>query len=228
VVERLDKLRVMYPDLDPALIYELSMSSWTPWEISSLLGGETSPRGRVETDARSYEDQLAHDDLRHFLPDDVLVKVDRTSMASGLEGREPLLDHRLVEFAMRLPLSMRRGPLGPKHLLRKILYKHVPRELLERPKQGFAIPLATWMRGELAPLVEEYLSPSRIRDAGLLDPDMVAAAVRNFKEGAGGNDRLDTQRLWYLLSFELWRERWMTQTSNRDSEGAPYARAVSH
>ena len=94
--------------------------------------------------------------------------------------------------------------------------------------EGFAIPLARWMRGELAPLVHEYLAPARIRDAGLFDPDMVANAVRNFQEGGEGNDRLDTQRLWYLLSFELWRERWMSETPNREMEGAPYARAVCH
>ena len=228
LVERLDKLRIMYPQLDERVIYDLSMTTWTPWEISALLGQETRPRDAAQTVAESYEDRMAHDDLRHFMPDDILVKVDRTTMAAGLEGREPLLDHRLVEFAMRLPLSLRQGALGSKHLMRKVLYKHVPREIIERPKQGFAIPLARWMRGELAPLVHEYLAPSRIRDAGILDPDMVAAAVRNFNEGGPGNDRLDTQRLWYLVSFELWRERWMTETSDRDTEGAPYARAVCH
>jgi asparagine synthase (glutamine-hydrolysing) len=170
---------------------------------------------------------MARDDMRHFLPDDILVKVDRTTMASGLEGREPFLDHRLVEFALGLPLALRRGPLGPKHLVRRVLYKLVPRELLERPKQGFGIPLASWLRGELAPLVHEYLEPRRIREAGLLDPDMVAEAVRNFREGGPGNDRLDMQKLWYLIAFELWRERWMVQPQ-RETRGEPHARAVCH
>ena len=215
----------MFPDLDRTLMYDLSMSSWTPWEVDKLLGGATSPRGAVDSPAEEFADQMAHNDLRYFMPDDILVKVDRTTMASGLEGREPFLDHRLVEFAMRLPLSMRRGELGPKHLVRKILYKHVPRELLERPKQGFGIPLASWLRGELAPLVHEYLAPARIRAAGILDPDMVAQAVSNFRDAGPGNDRLDMQRLWYLISFELWRERWMTG-SHRQSEGTPHARVV--
>jgi len=131
-----------------------------------------------------------------------------------------------VEFALRLPLSLRRGSLGPKHLARRILYKYVPRELLERPKQGFAVPLAPWLRGELAPLVHEYLSPQRIREGGLLDPDRVARAVANFREGGPGNDRLDTQKLWYLLAFEMWREKWMRQ-DNRDTE-VRHARAVHH
>src|SRR5205814_9252929 len=177
----------------------------------------------VHTPGAQFADKMSCDDIRHYLPDDILAKVDRTTMATGLVGREPLLDHRVVEFALRLPLSLRRGPLGPKHLLRKILYKHVPRQLLERPKQGFGVPLASWLRGELAPLVGEYLAEDRIREAGIFDPRVVARAVRNFREGGPGNDRLDTQKLWYLLAFEMWRSRWM-QPHQSTTEGAEQAR----
>ena len=127
---------------------------------------------------------------------------------------------------MRLPLSMRRGALGPKHLLRKVLYKHVPREMLERPKQGFAVPLSSWLRGDLKPLMD-YLSHDRIRQAGILDPGMVTRAVRNFVDGGARNDRVDTQKLWYLIAFEMWRERWMKPVE-RNVEGALDARAVCH
>jgi asparagine synthase (glutamine-hydrolysing) len=102
----------------------------------------------------------------------------------------------------------------------------VPRELLERPKQGFGVPLSSWLRGDLASLVDDYLAPQRIRDGGLFDPDVVAKAVANFRNGGTRNDRLDTQKLWYLLSFEMWRSRWMQ--SDRKSEGAQHARAVSY
>jgi asparagine synthase (glutamine-hydrolysing) len=226
LVERLEKMRVMMPELDRSMMYDLAMSSWTPWQVKSLLGSY-QPRETVEECSESFADQMARCDLRHFLPDDILVKVDRTTMACGLEGREPLLDHRVAEFALQLPLHLRRGELGPKHLLRKILYKYVPRELIERPKQGFAVPLASWMRGDLAPLIDEYLSPSRIRDGGLFDPEGVARAVRNFREGGPGNDRLDTQKLWYLLSFEMWKARWM-DTPKQQTDGIEYARAVRH
>lgn len=225
VIERLDKLRVMFPDLDRALMYDLSMSSWTPWEISPLLGGYDAGREGIDASVESFADQMARCDMRHFMPDDILVKVDRTTMATSLEGREPFLDHRLVEFAMRLPLGLRRGALGPKHLVRKVLYKMVPREILERPKQGFGIPLASWLRGELSPLIHEYLSPRRVREQGIFDPDLVARAVRNFREGGPGNDRLDMQKLWYLISFQLWHERWMTPLQRHD-EGTPHARVV--
>ena len=220
VIERLEKLRVMLPAVDPAVVYDLAMSSWTPWEIARLLGSAPAPREAVRCPADSFAERMAYTDMRYYLPDDILVKVDRTTMATGLEGREPFLDHRLVEFALRLPLALRRGPLGPKHLLRKVLYKHVPRSLIERPKQGFGIPLANWLRNELAHLIPMYLEPGRIRDGGLFDPEMVARAVRNFREGGPANDRLDVQRLWYLLAFELWRERWLGRRQPRKPRNA--------
>jgi asparagine synthase (glutamine-hydrolysing) len=226
VVERLAKLEVMLPALDRPTTYDLAMSFWTPWEIASLLGEPCAPRERVEWPG-AFVDQMARCDLRHYLPDDILVKVDRTTMASGLEGREPMLDHRLVEFALGLPLGLRRGALGTKHLLRKVLYKYVPRELLERPKQGFAIPLSRWLRGELAPLVDEFLAPERIRSGGLFDPDAVARTVANFRVGGAAGDRLDVQKLWLLIAFEMWRARWEHGTQH-ETEGLEHARAVHY
>jgi asparagine synthase (glutamine-hydrolysing) len=224
-VERVEKLQVLFPALDRATMYDLAMSFWTPWEVSSLLGGSVAARDRVG--APAFADQMSRCDLRYYLPDDILVKVDRATMAVGLEGREPLLDHRLAEFALRLPLAMRRGALGAKHLLRKILYRRLPRELVERPKQGFAIPLSSWLRGELAPLLHDYLDPKRIREAGVFDPVMVATALSNFRDGGAANDRIDAQKVWLLLAFEMWRERWAGDQHHRD-EGAAHARAVHH
>jgi asparagine synthase (glutamine-hydrolysing) len=226
LLERLAKLAVMLPRLDGPTMYDLAMSFWTPWEVTALLGRETAPRERVEGPG-GVADQMVHCDLRHYLPDDILAKVDRTTMAAGLEGRDPMLDHRLVEFALRLPLALRRGPLGAKHLLRKVLYRHVPRELIERPKQGFGIPLSSWLRGELAPLLDEYLAADRIRAGGLFDPAEVRRTVANFREGGAANDRLDVQKVWLLLAFEMWRSRWDTGYERR-SEGLAHARAVHH
>ena len=239
LIERIEKLHVLFPALDRPAMYDLAMSFWTPWEIERLLGTNVRPRPRV--DATCFADQMARCDLRHYLPDDILVKVDRTTMATGLEGREPLLDHRLAEFAFRLPLALRRGSLGTKHLLRRILYRHIPRELLERPKQGFAIPLSKWLRGSLAWLIDEYLAPSRVKafssvrfrppntrvkSSGLLDPDEAARAVRNFRDGGPANDRLDVQKVWLLLAFEMWRSRWLGQGVERT--GVVHARAVHY
>lgn len=126
-------------------------------------------------------------------------------MAVSIEGREPLLDHRLAEFGLSLPQHLRQGELGPKHLLKKILYRYVPRELVDRPKQGFAIPLVSWLRTDLRELVRDYLDEGRIGRAGILDPGMVTAAVRRFDAG----DTTLSVPIWTLLAFEMWRERWM-------------------
>lgn len=208
VVDRLERLRVILPDADPATLYELGMSSWTPAEGAQLLGGCVSPRPVLNGSPRSFADHMSSSDLRHYLPDDILTKVDRTTMAVGLEGREPLLDHRLVEFALRLPLSLRRGSLGTKHLLRRVLYRYVPRAILERPKQGFSIPMSDWLRGELSALLDAYLAPERIRAAGIFDPGVVERALGNFRGGGPRRDRLDVQKVWLLLAFEMWREKW--------------------
>jgi asparagine synthase (glutamine-hydrolysing) len=208
VVDRVEKLRVLLPEADRTAIYDMALSMWLPGEIGPLLGGDYTPRASFGGVRGTFADQMSHCDLRHYLPDDILTKVDRTTMAVGLEGREPLLDHRLVEFALRLPLEMRRGSLGTKHLLRKILYRHVPRPMIDRPKRGFAIPLARWLRGELSGLLEVYLNPGRVRAAGILDPHTVERTVRNLREGGETLDRVDANKVWLLLAFEMWRERW--------------------
>ena len=208
VVDRLERLRVILPEADPATLYELGMSYWTPAESAQLIGGLVSARLPLNGYPRSFADHMSSYDLRHYLPDDILTKVDRTTMAVGLEGREPLLDHRLVEFALRLPLSLRRGSLGTKHLLRRVLYRYVPRAILERPKQGFSIPMSHWLRGELSTLLDTYLAPERIRAAGIFDPRVVERALGNFRGGGPRRDRLDVQKVWLLLAFEMWREKW--------------------
>jgi len=208
VVDRMEKLRAVLPEADPATLYDLGVSIWTPAESVRLLGRSVSPRPALNGHPRSFADHMSCCDLHHYLPDDILTKVDRTTMAVGLEGREPLLDHRLVEFALRLPLSLRRGSLGTKHLLRRVLYRYVPRAILERPKHGFSVPMSRWLRGELSALLDTCLAPERMRAAGILDPRMVARALSNFRDGGARHDRVDVQKVWLLVAFEMWREKW--------------------
>jgi asparagine synthase (glutamine-hydrolysing) len=134
----------------------------------------------------------------------LLTKVDRTTMAASIEGREPLLDHRVVEFAFRIPTRLKIGNLGAKHLLKSIVYRYVPRELLDRKKQGFAVPLDSWLRRELRDLAGDYLSEARIRAAGILDWKTVSQATKDFY---AGTDRLKAP-LWYVIAFEMWHEAW--------------------
>jgi asparagine synthase (glutamine-hydrolysing) len=109
---------------------------------------------------------------------------------------------------MRLPLSLRRGSLGTKHLMRKILYRHVPRELIERPKQGFAIPLGQWFRGPLRPLAEDVLASRAFRERGLIDVGAARACLDDHL--AGRADRGES--LWLILSLELWARRFLDAT----------------
>jgi len=143
-------------------------------------------------------------DILTYLVDDILQKVDRASMAYSLEARVPLLDHRIVEFAARLPMEFKARGGETKRLLRKVLFRHVPAALLDRPKMGFGIPVNRWLRNELRPLLDEYLNADRVRREGFLRPEGVRRVVEEHLSG-----RRDNQyRLWALLVFAMWLERY--------------------
>jgi len=141
-------------------------------------------------------------DTVSYLPDDILTKVDRASMAVALEARVPILDHRVVEFAASLPVGLKvQGGVG-KAVLRKVLLRHVPAALVERPKMGFGVPIQRWMRNELRDWCESLLAPARIRSQGYLDPDRVAAMWRGYLEGGDHYN----YPLWHVLMFQSWLE----------------------
>lgn len=174
-------------------------------ERQALIG--SSPRTRELADVYPGGDgaKLCLWDLHNYLPGDVLTKVDRATMAVGIEGREPFLDHRLVEFAFSLPFEMRRGAAGGKHLLKKVLHRHVPASLVERPKRGFGAPVKQWLAGDLGGLVDEHLDPVLIERQGLFDSAMVRRYVKRLRAG----DASVRQRVWLLVAFQLWYRRWM-------------------
>jgi len=144
-----------------------------------------------------FTDQLA------YLPEDILTKTDRASMAASLELRVPLLDHRVIEFAWRLPPSLLSDRRAGKRILRQLLHRLVPRELVDRSKRGFEIPLDDWLRGPLSDWMLDLLAPSALREAALLDAQAVSALVADHLAGRANHGLA----LWPALMFESWRRR---------------------
>lgn len=187
-----------------SLFYNLVSHSKTPSDI--VLGGTEPTSIFTEPNVVPLQAKLTQEmmflDLVGYLPDDILTKVDRASMAVSLEARVPLLDHRLVEFAWRIPLSMKIRNGKGKWLLRQALYKYVPKELIERPKMGFGIPLHTWLRSDLCEWAESLLDESRLRREGFFDPALIRQKWNEHLSGARNWQHF----LWNVLMFQLWLE----------------------
>ena len=204
VGDKLHKLSGLIEARDAAQLYERMVRLWpAPVAPGSdvPLGwtGRTAPAGLASAAAR-----MMYFDALGYLPDDILVKVDRAAMSASLETRVPFLDHRVVEFAWRLPLSMKlRGGSG-KRVLRQLLYRYVPAQLIERPKMGFSMPIDTWLRGPLRDWGESLLDPARLRGEGFFAVDAVRARWDQHQAGA----RNWQHSLWVILMFQAWLERW--------------------
>ena len=186
-------------------VYTLFLDEWSGG-TSPVRGGHAADLGFDLDLAPGAPDTLRmlYADAMAYLPDDILCKVDRASMAVSLETRVPFLDHRVAEVAARIPLSMKVRNGKGKHILRELLYRQAPRQLFERPKAGFAIPVGEWLRGPLRPWAEALLDPSRMTNAGYFDTDTVRGRWQ--RHLSGHTDA--TQALWPILMFQAWTEEW--------------------
>jgi len=158
---------------------------------------------RARSETRDELDRSLYVDFKSYLVDNCLVKVDRMSMACSLETRVPLLDTELVELAFRVPSHLKVSGTT-KDLLKRVAVRHVPRECVYRPKEGFSIPMKHWLGTEFRPLLEELLAPSRIASEGIFQPDTVARLKTEHLDGRANHSHV----LWTLLVFQDWRRRW--------------------
>ena len=191
----------------PEALYRQLVSHWiNPADIvleaHEPLTALTDPVRRA--DLNDYTERMMYTDLVSYLPDDILTKVDRASMGVSLEARVPLIDHRVVEFAWRIPLNFKIRNGEGKWLLRQVLYRYVPRELIDRPKMGFGVPIDYWLRGPLRDWAEALLAKKRLQQEGFFNPEPVRQKWEEHLSGRGNWHYL----LWDVLMFQAWQEKW--------------------
>ena len=188
------KLKNLLEYDDIANAFKVSNSVFCKDEIEKLISQDYFFSEDSIIHASTLEKMMISD-FKGYLPDDLLVKVDRSTMSVSLEGREPLLDHKIIEFAARMPISAKKN----KTILKDILKRYVPEELFLRKKQGFGIPINSWLRNDLRYLLDEYLSEDLIKKYGVFNHHYVSDLLRIFYE-----EKNDDRKIWTLLMFQMW------------------------
>lgn len=201
--ERIYKIADLLPLRNLEEIYIHVMSRWT--DPTGLVKDSREPLIMLHDPSwlprdLTFSERMMYGDALSYLPNDVLTKVDRASMAVGLEARAPLLDYRIFEFSWRLPLDVRIRKHQGKWLLRQVLARHVPDHLFDRTKQGFAVPIGDWLKGDLKDWANDLLNPVTIENQGYLNPVPITAAWNEHLDGKGNH----AQRLWTVLMFQSW------------------------
>ena len=205
VVDRLPKLGEVVKERSGESYYHRLVSHWK--DPAAVVLGGVEPRTLFSMPEclptlPGLRERMMYLDSLTYLPDDILTKVDRASMAVSLEARVPLLDHRVVEFAWRVPMSLKYRDGKGKWLLREVLYRYVPRDLMDRPKMGFGVPIEQWLRGPLREWGEELLDEKRLREEGFFDPVPIR---KMWHEHVTGKRRWHYY-LWDVLMFQAWLE----------------------
>jgi asparagine synthase (glutamine-hydrolysing) len=196
------------------LIRVMNEKGWPAHRLSDLLNfaphditaGTVFSRPPRATDRTTLIDYMMRTDLSAFLGEDILTKVDRASMSVSLECRDPLLDHRLAEFAFSLPMDYLYHRGVNKRLVKKIIDPWISPAVLSAPKRGFSIPLYDWLRGPWQPLVAEHLTADRIKRVGVLNPRVVSDEISSFYKYRGGR----AEKIMLMLNFQMWAERWLS------------------
>ena len=203
--DKVHKMAAAIAQPDPAALYErLLRQGDRPERLLNDIAIASLPMTGAPDTGKAFIPQMQYGDMNAYLPDDILTKVDRASMGVGLEARVPLLDHRVVEFAWSLPMDYKLRDGQGKWILRQILYKYVPKDVMERPKAGFGIPLQSWLSGPLRDWAEALLAPESLARDAILNP----AAVRAAWDGFINNGSESPYLIWNLLMYQAWKARW--------------------
>ena len=197
--ELLKNLNIVFSDREIAVLFSTSLPSGGPGWATLHTSDELKPE---------YYDPLSFMmavDYQTYMADDILQKVDRATMSASLEGREPFLDQHIIEWAAQLPSDYKYHKGVKKYILKEIVHKYIPKDVMDRPKSGFAIPVQDWLAKELRPLLEEYFSDAALDSHGLFNKNHVQKTVQDFLSGR----KEKYLKVWYLLMFQMWYERWM-------------------
>jgi asparagine synthase (glutamine-hydrolysing) len=209
---------------DPAIRNAVWLGAFKDTDISGVISGDIKPdRSAIFEDIEALYpeierikdpiEQIQYLDLRFYLQDDILVKVDRASMANSLEVRVPFLNHELVDFVTRLPPNMKLQGLKTKFILKKALKDKIPADILARNKKGFGIPVAEWIKKDLKELIMDHLNPGKINREGFFKSSFITALLNEHFKGTKNNRK----KIWTILIFELWLERYMNTTGTMNA-----------
>lgn len=207
---RINRIQELLQSANVIEFFESAISNQSHSSINRLLKSKVEPISPRMFTRDHPQEQMMNWDLQFYLPDDLLMKVDRATMYNSIEGREPFLDHRIVEFSKQLPLSYKidANHTG-KAILRNILFKYHPAELFDRPKQGFSIPIFNWFSKSLDEYFNIYLSKEALSKTNLLDSDVVLTEMKRYTYNKERGRDYNIEKMWRILSFMMWKERWM-------------------
>ena len=208
---RYDKLKNLLHDPSPSELLKNLSQVFSDKDISELFRGQVQMPGTAHTTKelkKEYYDSLSFMmavDWQTYMADDILQKVDRATMSTSLEGREPFLDQHIIEWAAQLPSDFKYHKGQKKYILKQIVHQYIPKEMMERPKMGFGIPVQDWLAKELKSLVEEHLKPAALKEHGLFKEEAVTKLCAEFFNG-----RTEKYlKIWYLLMFQMWYKKWI-------------------
>ena len=191
-------------------IFDRSNYYFTDIELRNLIKTDFTLKTNFNSmdeinDYNDFKSKILAVDYKTYMVDDILTKVDRATMSVGLEGREPFLDHRIVEFVAQLPMSLKYKDNIPKYLLKQIVHNYIPKEIIDKPKKGFSIPINEWYDSKLKEYFMEYLSEEAISEVGVLDYSFVKEILSRYNNG----EKFLIKQIWYIFLFQQWAKKWL-------------------